>query len=185
MERIVRKVADNKDGDWGELSKSDKELNYAKHFALKNIIRDTEAFSFNTSIARIMEFVNALTKYDSEVAEKNDKFYRACILDLLRMLAPFAPHFTEELWEVCGKKTSVFKESYPVVDEKALVKDETEYAVQVNSKIKAKALIAEGMSDEEIQAYVCSLPEVAPALEGKTVRKCIIVKGRLINLIVG
>ena len=184
VERLVRNAAELKDGEIGELSKLDKDLNYAKNYAIKNIVRDVEAFSFNTSIARIMEYVNALQKYEGE-AERNDKFYRACILDLLRMLAPFVPHFSEELWEVCGKKTSIFKESYPVVDESALVKAETEYAVQVNSKIKAKALIAEGMSDEEIQAYVSTLADVAPLLDGKSVKKCIIVKGRLINLIVG
>ena len=185
VERLVCKSAKLKEGEAGELSKAEKELNYAKNYAIKNIVRDVEYFSFNTSIARIMEYVNALQKYDVEQTEKNEKFFKDCILDLLRMLAPFAPHFCEELWEVCGKKQSVFKESYPAVDEKALVKEETEYAIQVNSKIKTKAMIAEGMNDQEIQAFVSTLPEVAPLLEGKSVKKCIIVKGRLINLIIG
>ena len=184
VERLVVKTAESPIVKSEGLTKAEKELNYAKNFAVKNIVRDAEAFSFNTSIARIMEYVNALQKHDNE-HEETSEFFKDCILDLLRMLAPFAPHFCEELWEICGKKTSVFKEAYPVADEKALVKDETEYAVQVNSKIKAKALIAEGMSNEEIQTFVSALPEVAPFLEGKTVKKCIVVKGRLINLIVG
>jgi leucyl-tRNA synthetase len=101
------------------------------------------------------------------------------------MFAPFAPHFAEELWEVTGHKSSVFTEGYPIVDEKALVKDEVEYAVQVNSKIRAKMMIPEGLSDADIQDTVCAYPEIAQLIEGKTIKKCIIVKGRLVNLIVG
>ena len=155
-----------------------------KNHAIKSITRDVEAFSFNTSLARIMEYVNALQKYDAE-ANKNVAFYKACVEDLIRMLAPFAPHFAEELWELCGNKESVFEASYPLVNEQALIKDETEYAVQINSKIKAKMMIAQGLSDEEIQAFVCANPDIAAAIEGKTIRKCIIVKNRLVNLIVG
>ena len=77
------------------------------------------------------------------------------------------------------------EESYPTVNEAALVKAEVEYAVQVNSKIKAKMMIAENLSDDEIQAFVSATPEIAPLLEGKSVKKCIIVKGRLVNLIIG
>ena len=132
-----------------------------------------------------MEYVNALQKYDAETAEKNLTFYKACIEDLIRMIAPFTPHFAEELWEITGHKNSVFEESYPLVDEQALIKDETEYAVQVNSKIKAKIMIPEGLSNEDIQATVCAYPDIAELIAGKTVKKCIIVKGRLINLIVG
>ena len=67
----------------------------------------------------------------------------------------------------------------------ALVKDEVEYAVQVNSKIKAKLMIPEGLSDEDIQDTVCAYPEIAELIAGKSVKKCIIVRGRLVNLIVG
>jgi leucyl-tRNA synthetase len=166
------------------MTSAEKELNYTKHFAIKSITRDMEAFSFNTSLARIMEYVNALQKYESDGA-KNVAFFKGCIEDLIRMLAPFAPHLCEELWEMTSHKNSVFEEEYPIVDEKALVKDEVEYAVQVNSKIKAKVMISEGMTNEEIQAKVSALDEVAPLLEGKSIKKCIVVKGRLVNLIVG
>ena len=155
-----------------------------KNYALKNITRDMEEFSFNTSVARLMEYVNALQKYDNE-AEKNVTFYQNCIEDLIRMIAPFAPHFAEELWEITDHKDSVFAEEYPLVNEQALVKDETEYAIQINSKIKAKMMIGEGLSNDEIQAVVCANPEIAAQIAGKTVKKCIVVKGRLVNLIVG
>ena len=167
------------------MNAAEKALNYAKHYAIRNITRDVEYFSFNTSVARLMEYVNAMQKYESDAGEKNVAFFKECAKDLVRMIAPFAPHFAEELWESFGNKRSVFLESYPLVDEQALVKDEVEYAVQVNSRIKAKMMIPEGLSDEEIQALACKHEEVAPHLDGKAVKKCIIVKGRLINLIIG
>ncbi|MBQ8394522.1 MAG: leucine--tRNA ligase [Clostridia bacterium] len=183
VERIVLKSKDLTGGH-SEMKTEEKNLNYAKHYAIKNIVRDTEAFSFNTSLARLMEYVNAMQKYENDVAEKNVEFYKGCAEDLVRMIAPFAPHFAEELWEQLGHKNSVFLESYPEVDEKALIKDEVEYAVQVNSKIRAKMMIPEGLSDEDIQDTVCAYSDIAELIAGKTVKKCIIVKGRLVNLIV-
>ncbi len=184
VERLVRKAMDEKTGGYTDIRSAEKELDYVKNYAIKSITRDVELFSFNTSVARIMEYVNALQKYDA-LPEKNDAFFKASLEDLVRMLAPFTPHFAEELWEICGNKDSVFTESYPIVDEKALIKAETEYAVQVNSKIKAKIMIAESATEEEIQATVCAHADIAPLIEGKTIKKCIIVKGRLVNLIVG
>jgi len=184
IERLVRKVADEKETSNDKIGSAEKEVDYVKNYAIKNITRDVEEFSFNTSVARLMEYVNALIKYDG-VAEKNVSFFKSSIDDLIRMIAPFAPHFAEELWEITDHKDSVFAESYPLVNEQALVKAETEYAVQINSKIKAKMMIAEGLSNEEIQAVVCADEEIAAQIAGKTVKKCIVVKGRLVNLIVG
>ena len=186
VERLVTKSLEYKaENGHNDMTTAEKALNFAKHSAIKCITRDVEEFSFNTSLARLMEYVNALTKYDNEVENKNVVFYKECICDLIRMFAPFAPHFSEELWSITGHKVSVFEETYPLVDEKALVKDEVEYAVQVNSKIRAKMMIPEGLSDEDIQDTVCAYEEIATLIEGKTIKKCIIVRGRLVNLIVG
>lgn len=184
VERLVKKAAESEDGKSGEKTAAEKELDYAKNYAAKNITRDMEAFSFNTSVARLMEYVNALQKYET-AATYDAKFFKACVNDFIVMLAPFTPHFAEELWEMTGHKTSVFDEHYPVADESALVRDETEYAVQINSKIKARMMIAKNLTNEEIQSAVCADPQIAPLLEGKTVKKCIVVPNRLVNLIVG
>lgn len=184
VERLVKKAAESEDGKSGEKTAAEKELDYAKNYAAKNITRDMEAFSFNTSVARLMEYVNALQKYET-AATYDAKFFKACVNDFIVMLSPFTPHFAEELWEMTGHKTSVFDEHYPVADESALVRDETEYAVQINSKIKAKMMIAKNLTNEEIQSAVCADPQIAPLLEGKTVKKCIVVPNRLVNLIVG
>ena len=184
VERLVKKAAESEDGKSGEKTAAEKELDYAKNYAAKNITRDMEAFSFNTSVARLMEYVNALQKYET-AATYDAKFFKACVNDFIVMLSPFTPHFAEELWEMTGHKTSVFDERYPVADESALVRDETEYAVQINSKIKTKMMIAKNLTNEEIQSAVCADPQIAPLLEGKTVKKCIVVPNRLVNLIVG
>ncbi len=185
IERIAEKAATmpkniTKNGS------AEKELNYARHYAIKQITRDFEAFSFNTSIARLMELTNSIYKYDG-LQDKDEGLLRSVVEDLVKLLAPAAPAFAEELWEKLGHTDnfSIFNEKYPAYDEGALVKDETEYAVQINSKIKCKMMIANGLSNEEIQAAVCKNEEVAPLLEGKSVKKCIIVPNRLINLIVG
>ena len=185
VERLVTKVKAYEPLKKGlTLSAAEKELDYARNYAIKNITKDAEAFSFNTSVARLMEYVNALLKYDA-LENRNESFTRLCTEDLVRLLAPFAPHTAEEFWEMLGHKTSVFEERYPIANESALVKDETEYAVQVNSKIKCKMMVAKDATNEEIQAAACAKGEITPLLEGKTVKKCVIVPGRLVNLIVG
>lgn len=180
-ERLVLKIKDEK-GREERTGAAEKELNYVRNNTIKQITRDVENFSFNTAVARLMEYVNALYKYDN-LAEKNIPFLKECVKDLLLLMAPFTPHFAEELWEVCGHKYSIFDKRYPVCDESALVREETEYAVQVNSKIKGKLMIAKDMSKEEIEAFVLASELVKPLAEGKVVKKFIVVPGRLVNII--
>ena len=92
---------------------------------------------FNTAIARLMEFVNALSKYLQEEV-KNLDFLKETMYDFLKLLAPFAPHFAEEQWNLLRKYFNIFNEKWPEFDPTALVKDEVEIAIQVNGKIKAK-----------------------------------------------
>ncbi len=183
IERLVQKATEKSCGAV-PYSTTEKQVDYAKNFTIKSITKDMESFSFNTSVARIMEYVNALQKYDNEHAQTSD-FFVSAVESLVKILAPFTPHFAEELWEILGYKNSIFEECYPLVDEEKLVKDETEYAVQINSKIKAKIMIGKDLSENEIQALVSSHPDVLPHLDGKSVKKCIIVPNRLVNLIVG
>lgn len=184
VERIVDKVA-SMPAENGQFGPAEKELDYARNYAIKQMTRDFEAFSFNTAIARVMELTNAIYRYDGNRV-KNTAFLRSVTEDLVKLLAPAAPAFCEELWERLGhtEKVSVFEERYPVCDEKALVREETEYAVQINSRIKCKAMIPNGLTNAEIQEIVCAMEELAPLLAGKTVKKCIVVPNRLVNLIV-
>jgi len=186
IEAIVRKINDmpveNKEYAFGS---DEKELNYSRNYTIKSISKDVENFSFNTSIARLMEYVTALNKYDSLDKQKNVPFFKDCIKDLVLCVAPFAPAFAEELWEVLGHDKSIFLERYPIADEAALIKDETEYAVQINSKIKAKIMIPKELKREEIEAFVKENAEVKALIGGGNIKKCIVVPNRLINFIVG
>ncbi len=187
MERVEKTVlsayavAPDQTGLYGD---NERALDYARNFAISRVRKDMEAFSFNTAIARMMEFLNALTKY-STAEKKNTTLYRTAAKDLILLIAPCAPHFAEELFEKIGGKGSVFDQPYPEENPEALVLDETEYAVQVNSKIVLRAKFKNGMTDEEIKERALSLDEVKSRVGDKEVKKCIVVKGRLVNLIVG
>ena len=183
IERLVDKVKGYSSEMPSEKGSDEKELLYAEAYAVKNVDRDMNNFSFNTAVARLMEFVTAINKYDG-LNEKCEGLVRKTVKTLVLLIAPCAPHFAEELWEILGGTDSVFNESYPEYDEKALVKDEVELAVQINSKVKGKIVVSKDASDDEIKEAAVKNEFVAKALDGKQIVKAIVVKGRLINLIV-
>ncbi len=183
IERLGIKLNEIKEKNANTISKDEKELLFATNYAIKNVDRDMEVFSFNTAVARLMELINALYKYDL-IENKNYTVYKDCYNKLLLLLAPFAPHFSEEIWEILGNKTSIFTTSYPVCDEKALVKDEVEVAVQINSKIRSKIMLANGLSEEEIKKIIFADAKLSNDLQDKTIKKLIIIPQRLINIIV-
>ena len=183
VEKIVLKIRDLR-SEAEPYGSEEKALDYARNFAISRVTKDLEAFSFNTAIARLMELVNALVKYDA-LAQKNAALMKATAKDLVLLLAPFAPHFCEELWEQLGNKTFVFEETYPKENPEALVLDEKEYAVQINSRIVCKAMFPSALSEHDLETGALALEEVQTKLAGKSVKKCIVVPGRLINLIVG
>ena len=179
VERIVKKCFEV-EFEERPLQKAEKELNYVRNNTIKCASADLETFSFNTALARMMEYVNAIYSYDTEVPTKN-AFFKDCVKDLVLLLAPFAPHFSEELWEMLGQPYSVFNQSFPVCDEKALVRDEAELAVQVNSKLRARITVSSSASKEEIEA--AALKAVEAQLGGAKPKKVIVVPGRLVNII--
>ena len=182
IERLTLRANElkNKDGEFGA---AEKELNYARNYAILNVNKDMEIFSFNTAIARLMEYVNAIYKYDALDAKINASFLKDCVKDLLLMLAPFTPHFAEELWSQCGNRKSIFLTSFPEADASALVKDEIEYAVQINSKMKCKIVLSKDDDETTIKEKVLSEPKIVEATEGKNIAKIIIIPNRLINII--
>ncbi|MBO7214243.1 MAG: leucine--tRNA ligase [Clostridia bacterium] len=184
VEKIVTTVNDYKNNKVTNFNKDEKELNFIRHYTIKSVDRDMEQFSFNTALARLMEYVSAIYKYDTLLQEnKNVAFMKECISDLVLLIAPFAPHFGEELWSMLGNKKSIFLSDYPVFDEKALIKDEIEYAVQINSKVKAKINVPSDADVKDIETIALESEAIIKALEGKPVKKVIVIKGRLVNII--
>ncbi len=166
-----------------DLRSEDKDLLYWNANAIKGVTEDSEKMQFNTAIARMMELTNALTKY-IPMEKHNHEVLKKVTLDFIRILAPFAPHFSEEIWEMFGNDGSVFDESWPVFDEKALVKDEVEIAIQINGKIKERIMIPSDANDEEIKALSLATAAIQKETDGKTVVKVIVIKGRLVNIVV-
>ena len=130
-----------------------------------------------------MELVNALYKYDSG-SQKNNALFIDTINDLLKLLAPFAPHLSEELWEKMGGSYSIFDQQWPMWDEKALLLDETEIVIQLNGKIKDKIMLPSGLDKAQTEEAAMKDPKVAALLEGYTVVKVVAVPGRLVNIVV-
>lgn len=183
IERLADKLIKAPTSKANNIGKDEKELLYATNYAIKNVDKDMEAFSFNTSVARLMELLNALYKYDS-LNEKNVNVFKNCFKTLILLLAPCAPHFSEEIWEMLGNKSSIFYSKYPVCDESALVLDEIEVAVQINSKMKAKLMIDNNASEESIKEAIYKDEKLSAELKDKQIKKLIIVPNRLINIIV-
>ena len=181
-ERIVLKIKDMPAGS-KPLSGAEKQLLYTLNYTIRRVSEDMEVFSFNTAIARIMELVNAMYKYDSDCAEKDADLLKDCADKLVLLLAPLVPHIAEELNESLGKPYPVYRSRFPVCEEKWLVKDEYELAVQVNSRIKAKIVVGMGADNKEIEKIALSNEAVAQALEGLTPVKVIVIPKRLVNIV--
>lgn len=182
-ERLIE-IAVTAKGNSDEFGSAEKELNFVRHSSIKGVSEDAERFQFNTSIARLMELINALYKYDSSVSDKNAVLYIDTIKDFIKLLAPFAPHFAEEMWEKLGLEYSVFNQKWPECDKNALVKDEIEIAVQLNGKLKDKIMLPSGLSKELTEEAAMKEEKVKALIVDKTVVKVIAVPGKLVNIVV-
>ena len=147
------------------------------HGVIKKVGHDIENFSFNTSISAMMIAVNELRKL------KTNK--RAILEPMVRMIAPFAPFLSEELWSQLGNNTSVHLAQFPEYDESYLVEDSVTYPICINGKKKGLEEFAASLSKEEIEAAVRKLDNLDKWLDGKTIRKVIVVPNRMVNLVVG
>jgi len=189
LNRIWRLVAEflekyeNKPGEYEIANEADKKLNYMLNYAIKKVTEDVrDRFNFNTAISSVMELVNEMYRYKE--GDVNEALMSSAIRDMIVLLAPFVPHITEELWHELGYEGSVHEQSWPVYDEKALVKDEVEIVVQINGKNKEKINIPAEISRDEMLEIAKENDIVKGLTDGKEVIKMIAVPGRLINIVV-
>ncbi len=161
---------------------AEKELNRARHCTIKAVDNDYPDFSFNTAVARMMELVNAIAKYDGQ-SVKNATLYRETVDDLLKLLCPLAPHLTEELWHQTGHQGSIVVEKFPVCDESATKASEVELLVQFNSRPKARITVDATLAPTEIEKIALADAKVIEQLAGATPKKVIVIPGRLVNII--
>ncbi len=159
----------------------EKQLDYVRNNTIKCVTSDMESFSFNTAVARIMELVNALYKYYGDGVD-DVALFKDTVRDLVLLLAPLTPHFAEELNERAGSGKSVFRYSYPICNEKALVLDEIELAVQINNRIKCKIVVPTSCDNKEIEKRVLALPQLKEELKDGY-KKIIVIPKRLVNIV--
>lgn len=146
------------------------------HTAIKKVNEDIERFNFNTCISAFMVASNELSKL------KCNK--REILEPLIILLAPFGPHIAEELWHLAGREGSVHHATYPVFDEAHLVEDSVTYPIAINGKTRATAEFPADASREELEKAAVDVEGIQKYTEGKTIRKIIVVPGRMINIVV-
>jgi leucyl-tRNA synthetase len=151
------------------------EHEYILHTTIKKIGEDIETLGFNTAVSQMMIFVNEFTALEYKSLEAMNSF--------VRLLAPFAPHIAEELWSILGNTTSIFTHDWPLYEESKCIQSTVEIVVQVNSKIKARISVSADASEEQLETLALAEEQVKKNLEGLTIRKKIIVPGKLVNFI--
>lgn len=150
-------------------------LEKAYHHMVKTVTNHYENLRFNTGISQLMIFINEAYKQDSIPKEYVEGF--------VQLLSPIAPHLAEELWEILGHTETISYVTWPTYDETKLVEDEVEIVLQVNGKVKSKITVAKSLGKEELEKIAQEDDKMKENLEGKTIRKVIVVPGKLVNIV--
>ena len=152
------------------------------HQTLKSVTRDFETFEFNTIISSLMELMNEMVRAKQAGAYGSLVWNEAVEL-YLKMLAPIAPHITEEIWSLLGKPYSIHTQAWPKVDEAAAALDELTLVVQVNGKLRDRITVPVDISEAEAKAKAMASAAVQRQLDGRAPRQVIYVPGRLVNIV--
>ncbi len=161
----------------------EKEMQYHIHSTIKKVSDDIEGrFNFNTAISAVMELVNETYKYMD--MEYDHATMKEAVETVLTLLAPFAPHMMEELWEISGHEGSVHDLPWPSYDLAKTVRDVVEIVVQINGKVKERLTIERKTEKEAVEKLVMESDKIKTELEGKEIKKLIYVPGKLVNIVV-
>jgi leucyl-tRNA synthetase len=176
LERVWRLIVDENGKLRDRITTiNDGKLTKVYHQTVKKVTEDMENLHFNTAISQMMVFVNEANKADSLPYEY--------IAGFVQLLAPIAPHIGEELWSILGHDESLTNAPWPTYDEAALVEEEVEVVFQVNGKVRAKLNVARGLDKQELEEKALAAAEIQSFIEGKTVRKVIVVPDKLVNIV--
>ena len=174
----VYRLVENYDGN--ESKEVFDDIDYVLNNTIKNIRNDIENFQMNTSIARIMEYVNILTKKSNEGLIIPKHYLESLTL----LLAPFTPHITEEMWEMLGHTPSVHNEKYPEVDESKLEVKTYEMVIQINGKVRGKEIVKTDSSKEEMEEKALNNENAKKFIGDKEIIKVISIPNKLVNIVV-
>ncbi len=156
-------------------NENSKELDYVYNFTVKKVTSDYENLQFNTAISQMMIFINEVYKAKS--------IYLSYLEGFIKMLDCIAPHICEEIWALLGHNNVIVYESWPTYDESKLVKQEIEIGVQVNGKLRAAIVIPVDASEDEIKEIALSQEGIKRHTEGKEIKKIIVIKGKIVNIV--
>jgi len=172
-------------GDRANLRHAASRLYRKTHQTVKKVTNDIEReYHFNTAIAALMELVNEVISFEP-ASEDDQAVLKYAVEKLLLLLSPFSPHIAEELWETMGNTPSVFERSWPEWDEEAAKEDTIELVVQVNGKLRSKVMIPVGTPDDEIKRLALDDQRIKETIGDKPIKKVIVVKGKLVNIVIG
>jgi leucyl-tRNA synthetase len=164
-----------------EWSKPEKDLRYAIHNAIQQITEDLEGdYQLNTAVSELMKLNNALT----DAPCKTSPVYAEGIETLLRLLAPFAPHLAEDLWQGLGHQTSIHQQAWPQADPTALVVDEISLVIQVMGKTRGTIPVPAQANKQQLEQYARESELAQKYIADKAIKKVIVVPGKLVNFVV-
>ena len=177
--------------DLSKRSEKDEEIQKKLHQTVKKVTESIEDdFHFNTAIAAVMELLNDMTTYKQEVIDKNDisteskKIWKEVLDKVILLIAPFAPHIADELWEIIGNKTFTFEEEWPAFEEELTKEHKMNLVVQINGKIRETIPAKIGLPKEEYEKMAFDSEKIKKAVEGKEIVKVIVVPNKLVNIVV-
>lgn len=177
------KVKENPTFDVKALTKEEKELFRILNVTIEKVTEDIGTRgTFNTAISSIMELVNAF--YAFKDGNLNAGLAKEVVVNLIKLLAPFAPHITEELWQQIGQTGSVHHASWPTFDPKATIADEIEVVVQINGKVREKIMVSSSVTREQQQELALVDEKIQTLTAGKTIVKVISIPKKLVNIVV-
>jgi len=163
------------------LTKPEKELRRAVHTAIQSVTEDLSGdYQFNTAVSELMKLSNAIADANCTTSP----VYAEAIATLLLLLAPFAPHIADELWHQLGHADSVHEQSWPQADPDALVADEITLVIQIMGKTRGSMPVPASASKEELETFARESDVARRYIEGKQIRKTIVVPGKLVNFVV-
>jgi len=193
--RLVNDWADRFEPNWAErvaeeaaASPQAKALRRKLHQTIKKVSEDIEKFAFNTAVAALMELVNeayAFAGSESQHPTPNAQHpvMSEAIENLILLLSPMTPHIADELWETLGKKGFTIEQAWPDYDPEVAKADEVEIVAQVNGKVRDKMVVPADADEETLKSIALASEKIKAELEGKTVRKVIVVPGKLVNIV--
>ncbi|MDW8352774.1 MAG: class I tRNA ligase family protein, partial [Anaerolineae bacterium] len=183
LDRVWRIVLAPEEDKGAPVQMSPRELRRIAHQTIQRYERDLKAFSFNTVVAAMMEFTNALYKARDAGLVGTPEWDEAVDI-LLRLLAPIAPHMAEELWHRLGRPYSIHRQAFPVADEAAARAEEITIVVQVNGKVRDRIVVPADADDEAVTQAALSSEGARRFINGAQPKQVHYVKGRLVNIVV-